>query len=206
MSAPAGDQPGAGPPAPASGETPKENKPQDTAPAEAPKKPTGAELKAQKAAEKAKRRAAAIAAKEAAAAGGGAATAKDQASQPGKSVGNEAKKGKPKERSASSSAPGGSKQAHNARQAAQGAKVAAPVAEVKKVEDPRSLIPEMFSHLSMARRISVREADHEVHPTVLAVGQQMAAFTLKDPMERLEATLHAFKKVRPLFMLSSHQV
>ncbi|KAJ4401893.1 hypothetical protein N0V85_005413 [Neurospora sp. IMI 360204] len=62
-------------------------------------------------------------------------------------------------------------------------------------EDPRSSIPECFSHVPMAKRIQTSQAHKDVHPAVLAVGQQMATFALKDSIARLEATLLAFKKV-----------
>lgn len=62
-------------------------------------------------------------------------------------------------------------------------------------EDPRSSIPECFNHVPMAKRIQTSQAHKDVHPVVLAVGQQMATFALKDSIARLEATLLAFKKV-----------
>ena len=64
-------------------------------------------------------------------------------------------------------------------------------------KDARSTIPAFFSHLAMAKRISTSQAHKDVHPAVLAVGQQMATFTLRDSIARLEATLLAFRKVRP---------
>ncbi len=63
-------------------------------------------------------------------------------------------------------------------------------------KDARSTIPAFFSHLAMAKRISTSQANKDVHPAVLAVGQQMATFTLRDSIARLEATLLAFRKVR----------
>lgn len=62
-------------------------------------------------------------------------------------------------------------------------------------KDTRSVIPECFSHVPMAKRIPTAHAHKDVHPAILAVGQQMAAFTLKDSIARLQATLLAFKKV-----------
>jgi len=47
----------------------------------------------------------------------------------------------------------------------------------------------------MAKRISTSQAHKDVHPAVLAVGQQMATFAIKDSIARLEATLLAFRKV-----------
>lgn len=67
-------------------------------------------------------------------------------------------------------------------------------------EDPRSSIPECFSHVPMAKRIQTSQAHKDVHPAVLAVGQQMATFALKDSIARLEATLLAFKKVGNLIL------
>lgn len=58
-----------------------------------------------------------------------------------------------------------------------------------------SKVPECFSHLSMARRLTLTQADKEVHPAVLALGQYMACFAIGDSITRLEATLLALKKV-----------
>ena len=65
-------------------------------------------------------------------------------------------------------------------------------------KDVRSGIPESFSHVPMAKRIPTSQAHKDVHPAVLAVGQQMATFALKDSISRLKATLLAFRKVRIL--------
>lgn len=65
---------------------------------------------------------------------------------------------------------------------------------VKEVMKPK--IPECFSHLSMAKRIAMTQADKDVNPVVLALGQQMSTFAISDSITRLEATLLAFKKVR----------
>ncbi|RDA87660.1 hypothetical protein CP532_3794 [Ophiocordyceps camponoti-leonardi (nom. inval.)] len=59
----------------------------------------------------------------------------------------------------------------------------------------RPQVPECFSHLSMARRLAITQADKDVHPTVLALGQYMGCFAISDSITRLEATLLAFKKV-----------
>lgn len=61
--------------------------------------------------------------------------------------------------------------------------------------EPKLTIPECFSHLTMAKRIPITQADKDVHPTVLALGQQMATFTIDESITRLKATLLAFKKV-----------
>lgn len=62
-------------------------------------------------------------------------------------------------------------------------------------KDVRSGIPESFSHVPMAKRLQTSQAHKDVHPAVLAVGQQMATFALKDSISRLDATLRAFRKV-----------
>lgn len=58
------------------------------------------------------------------------------------------------------------------------------------------VVPECFSHLGMAKRVAMTQADKDVHPAVLLLGQQMSAFVVRDSARRLEATLLAFKKVR----------
>lgn len=62
-------------------------------------------------------------------------------------------------------------------------------------KDVRGGIPESFSHVPIAKRIPTSHAYKDVHPAVLAVGQQMASFALKDSISRLEATMLAFRKV-----------
>jgi hypothetical protein len=62
-------------------------------------------------------------------------------------------------------------------------------------KETKPAVPECFSHLSMARRIDMTQADKDVHPAVLVLGQHMSAFALSDSITRLEATLLAFKKV-----------
>jgi translation initiation factor eIF-2B subunit delta len=62
-------------------------------------------------------------------------------------------------------------------------------------KDPRSEIPEIFSHIPMAKRISTTQAERNVHPAVLALGQRMGAFVLTDSISRLEGTLLALRKV-----------
>ncbi|CAK7224248.1 hypothetical protein SCUCBS95973_005452 [Sporothrix curviconia] len=183
-----------------------------------PKKLSGAELKAQKQAEKAKRRAAVIAAKEAAAGGavpGGAPPA--AAAHGGQGGSSQPKQGKAK---GGQNADGGSgaggkitgplvRHSSNPSRAASGAAAGASTASaasaaaaagaeaspVERQKDARAGIPECFSHLPMAKRISIAQAHKDVHPAVLAVGQQMASFVLRDNVARLEATLVAFKKV-----------
>lgn len=66
-------------------------------------------------------------------------------------------------------------------------------------------IPDAFSHLSIAKKLPLSKADKDVHPSILAIGQQMANFTLKDNVARLEAMLVAFMKVGPfIWSLEAH--
>ncbi|KAK1835806.1 putative translation initiation factor eIF-2B subunit delta [Podospora conica] len=148
-------------------------------PAEAPKL-TPAQLKAKAKEEKAARRAQA---KEVKAATGGQAPAAP-----------DAKGGKGKGKQDGSQAAGQQSQKSLAhRPSVSGRRPSFQV--VEKEKDTRSVIPECFSHVPMAKRIPTAHAHKDVHPAVLAVGQQMAAFTLKDSIGRLQATLLAFKKV-----------
>lgn len=66
-------------------------------------------------------------------------------------------------------------------------------AAVQKPKGPK--IPDAYSHLSIAKKLPLSKADKDVHPSILAIGQQMANFTLKDSAARLEAMLVAFMKV-----------
>lgn len=159
------------------------------------KKPTGAEIKAKKQAEKAARRAQAIQAKtEKAASAPGGPAAPGGAAQAGTTNKGGAKpKGKTE---------AGGKPAAR-RPSGVGAKPTLTPPAPPKQKDPRDTIPECFSHLPMAKRIPLSQADKDVHPVVLAVGQQMATFALRDNIRRLEATLNAFKKVSwPVMKLS----
>lgn len=70
-----------------------------------------------------------------------------------------------------------------------------PAATATVVKDPKPTIPDCFSHLSMARRIDMTQADKDVNPAVLVLGEHMSAFAISDSITRLEATLLAFKKV-----------
>jgi translation initiation factor eIF-2B subunit delta len=67
---------------------------------------------------------------------------------------------------------------------------------------PEIALPECFSHLSLAKRLPITQADKDVHPTVLTLGQQMATFAIDESITRLKATLLAFKKVRSLYPVS----
>ncbi|KAF5717475.1 translation initiation factor eIF-2B subunit delta [Fusarium mundagurra] len=69
-----------------------------------------------------------------------------------------------------------------------------PAAATAVVKDDKPSIPDCFSHLSMARRIEMTNADKDVHPAVLVLGEHMSAFVISDSITRLEATLYAFQK------------
>ncbi|GAP91417.1 putative translation initiation factor eif-2b subunit delta [Rosellinia necatrix] len=97
------------------------------------------------------------------------------------SKGNKAK-GKP------DSAPSASSGATNRTTGSKGSVPAAPA-------KPESSVPECFSHLSIAKRLPITQADKDVHPTVLTLGQKMATFSIDESIARLKATLLAFKKV-----------
>lgn len=75
---------------------------------------------------------------------------------------------------------------------------AVPAAAAAPAKPKGPVVPEPFIHLSLAKKLPLSKADKDVHPAVLANGQQMANFTLKDNMLRLEATLIAFRKVKSL--------
>lgn len=147
------------------------------------KKLSNAELKAKAKAEKQARRAQQKAAQQAAAASAGATRT------PQTQAGNEARGGKQKQR------PDGSQPAGLSGTKAQSTKQPAVMAPTAKSTDHMADVPECFSHLSMAKRISITQADKDVHPAVLAVGQNMGAFALANSTDRLEATLLAFKQV-----------
>ncbi|KAM5342412.1 hypothetical protein ACJ41O_013378 [Fusarium nematophilum] len=72
---------------------------------------------------------------------------------------------------------------------------AAAAAAAAAVKDTKPSIPDCFSHLSMARRIDMTQADKDVNRAVLVLGEHMSAFAISDSITRLEATLLAFKKV-----------
>ncbi|KAI0011198.1 nagb/rpia/CoA transferase-like protein [Xylariaceae sp. FL0662B] len=157
----------------------------NTAPAPDPNatKLSGAALKAKAKAEKAARRAQAKASKEVTR---GDAAVSPAPGQPGPSAGeSKGTKQKGKQDAAHSAGSGGGGRAAVAK---------GPAAAAAPTE-PKPTIPECFSHLSMARRMPITNADKDVHPTVLALGQQMATFTIDESIMRLKATLLAFKKV-----------
>lgn len=62
-----------------------------------------------------------------------------------------------------------------------------PVLEDKTVE--------LFRHLYKVRATTIADAAKEVHPAVLALGQQMSSYTVCGSNARLVATLQAFKRV-----------
>ncbi|KAJ4306501.1 hypothetical protein N0V88_001304 [Collariella sp. IMI 366227] len=163
----------------------KKNAPAPATPTAAPantEKLTAAQLKAKAKAEKAARRAQV---KDARAAAAVAPPAQDKGG-----AGADAKgKGKGKQDGQQSQNKGGHLQAH--RPSMSGRRPSMPFFE----KDVRGGIPESFSHVPMAKRIPTSQAHKDVHPTVLAVGQQMAAFAIKDSISRLRAMLLAFRKV-----------
>lgn len=71
------------------------------------------------------------------------------------------------------------------------------------VKEKAPAVPECFSHLGMAKRVTLTQADKDVHPAVLVLGQQMSSFVVTDSIRRLEATLLALKKAC-LTRLSGH--
>lgn len=154
----------------------------DTTASPAAPKLSNAELKAKAKAEKQARRAQVKAAKDAAPGGGPGPTSAGQSSHSAtESKGNKGKSKPEGGRPTDSGAAG---------------KAAASKASIPALPKPESLIPECFSHLSMAKRLPITQADKDVHPTVLTLGQKMAIFGIDESIARLEATLLAFKKVR----------
>jgi len=99
-------------------------------------------------------------------------------------------KGKPKQE-------GGNQQPYHVRTMSRSTPAAPPA-----VKEVKPKVPECFSHLSMAKRVSIVNSDKDVHPVVLQLGQQMSTFALSDSITRVEATLLAFKKVQTKHMTS----
>lgn len=149
---------------------------------------SNAELKAKAKAEKAARRAqtkdarAAVAPPQPGAGGDG------KGGKPGKG-------GKQDAQQQALGVPGQSRSGHQRRPSSMGRR---PSIVVPVERDARSDIPDCFSHIPMAKRISTSQAHKDVHPAALALGQQMATFTVRDSIARLKCTLLAFKKVRVL--------
>ena len=149
---------------------PKQQQQQPAGETTGEKKPSNAELKKKAKEEKAARRAQAKA---------------SQASQPqGGQAGSEGKGGK------------GKAKPDGVPSQQQQPKGGAPKQVVPVVpKKPKSQIPEFFSHLSMAKRIPYTQADKDVHPSVLLLGQYMSTFELSHATARTEATLLALKQV-----------
>ncbi|KAI5924677.1 hypothetical protein F4810DRAFT_718942 [Camillea tinctor] len=167
------------PQAPAKNE--KKSKGEAVDPTNAPKL-SGAELKAKAKAEKAARRAQIKATKEVVK---GDAAAPLGPGQSGPSTGDvKANKGKGKQDSVSGTNSG-----------AAGKATASKGSTPPAATEPKVTIPECFSHLSIAKKSAMTNADKDVHPTVLVLGQQMATFAIDESITRLKATLLAFKKV-----------
>jgi translation initiation factor eIF-2B subunit delta len=76
-----------------------------------------------------------------------------------------------------------------------GAKLPLRPATAAVPKEVKPSIPDCFSHLSIARRIDMTQADKDIDPAVLVLGEHMSSFALSDSITRLEATLLAFKKV-----------
>lgn len=144
---------------------------------------SNAELKAKAKAEKQARRAQAKSSKEAAP---GGAPASALAGQPGHPTTD------PKANKAKSKSDGAPPASSGPSGKAAGSRGPVPTAPPK----PDSSIPECFSHLSLAKRLPITQADKDVHPTVLTLGQQMATFAIDESITRLKATLLAFKRVK----------
>ncbi|KAL8284929.1 hypothetical protein RB597_002148 [Gaeumannomyces tritici] len=168
----------------------------------AKKQSAAAEAKAKKQAEKAARRAQAIAAKTGPPGAGGPAPAADApggAAQPSQQGEGGKGGGKTKAKQEGGGATGASSSAQSGRgkPAASGAKsgALAPQADKEKKREAKPLVPACFAHIPVAKRIALPDVDRDVHPTVLALGQQMATFTLRENMDRLKGTLLAFKEV-----------
>ncbi|KAI1111949.1 hypothetical protein F5Y14DRAFT_287397 [Nemania sp. NC0429] len=158
-----------------------QGKSENATPPAAPKL-SNAELKAKAKAEKQARRAQAKSVKDAAPAGAPALASAGQPGHPTTDLkGNKAK-------SKSDGAPSTSS---GTAVKATGSRGPVPIIQPK----PDSSIPECFSHLSLAKRLPITQADKDVHPTVLTLGQQMATFAIDESITRLKATLLAFKKV-----------
>lgn len=141
------------------------------------KKLTGAELKAKAKAEKAARRAQQKTSKEVAKAEAAVSSSPQQLGPAASEV-----KGKQKGKDGAAGGPG-----------ARPALPKAPASTI--VTEQKVQVPECFSHLSMAKRLPITQADKDVHPAVLALGQQMAAFAIDESVTRLRATLLAFQRV-----------
>ncbi|EGX94848.1 translation initiation factor eIF2B delta subunit [Cordyceps militaris CM01] len=169
----AGDTSGGPTQPPPSGETKSSSKdaPATGAAPAGDKKLSGAELKKKAKEEKAARRMQAKVMQTAAAPPGAAAAA-----------------------AAAAAAKGKAKQDGGAGASAHGSKTAPRTAPTEPPK-PKATVPACFSHLSMAKRMSITQADKDVHPVMLQLGQKMSTFAISDSITRAEATLLAFKQV-----------
>lgn len=152
---------------------------------------SGAEIKARNKAEKAARRQQEIQAREVGSA----------AAVPGSGIKVEAY----------GSAPGGKSGARNGREAGKGhhKRTGSMAADPKNLAvrgvpqamsgppepQPEDKTVELFRHLYKTRATTIAGAGKEVHPAVLALGQQMSSYTICGSNARLVATLQAFKRV-----------
>lgn len=180
-------------PAPAAGDAAGSSKPQQNGQPATPaaagpgseasgeKKLSGAEMKKKQKEEKAARRAQAKAAQTAAAPPGAAAAAAAAAAAKGK-----ANKGG---------------DAAGAAFNRGGNKIPTKVVP----QTPKATVPECFSHLQMAKRMTITDADKDVHPAMLRLGQRMSTFAISDSITRAEATLLAFKGVCQVFSPAKRQ-
>lgn len=151
---------------------------------DAPSKLTGAQLKAQKKAEKAARRGQVVATKSVVEASNAAS-------------GNDSSKGGPKQNKGKQEIAGTLNNSSSGR----GPKKTGPTTAQASAQPPKPKgpeVPNMFSYLAMAKKMPMSRADKDVHPAILAIGQQMANFTLTDNLARVEAMLAAFKIVSAL--------
>jgi len=143
---------------------------------QAEKKLTGAELKAKAKAEKAARRAATKA----------AAPTPAQSTAPQQTEGKAAAGGKNRGKQDAAVQPSTSKPDSKM--------TSTPPASGK----PKKKKPDLagcFSHLPIPKRVSIADADEDVHPEILLVGQRMSSFVLRDSISRASALLLAVKEV-----------
>lgn len=148
---------------------------------------TGAEIKAQKKAEKAARRAQEILNKQVGSAAQVSAGGKVEGHTPGSKGtpkgGKDVGKGQQKHR--------GSTAGETRNLAIRGVQQTAAALEPR----PQDKTVELFRHLYKTRATTIAGAGKEVHPAVLALGQQMRSYVVCGSNARLVATLQAFKRV-----------
>lgn len=181
--------PAAGTPSTAAATTPATPSASANAASDTPSKLTGAQLKAQKKAEKAARRGQVVATKS-------AVEVANAASGNDSSKGG-AKQNKGKQENAATP---------NNSSTGRGPKKTGPTTVQAPTQPPKPKgpeVPDMFSYLAMAKKMPMSRADKDVHPAILAIGQQMASFTLTDNLARVEAMLAAFRIVSRLAQILS---